>query len=130
MYIEEKVENILRQLDRISKTLLELDQKVRELRVDVDMNKATIPYNPYTWPNYDDVWKKYYTAPPPVNRCPVCQMSWEGPMGYVCANPQCPNRVTCTSTTTTMAGTPPPSNTTYYSVYGTTLNANTDIRSR
>lgn len=33
-----------------------------------------------------------YAAP---SQCSVCEMKFEGPMGYVCGNAMCPSRVTC-----------------------------------
>jgi hypothetical protein len=138
MYIEEKVENILRQLDRISKTLLDLDKQVQDLRADMDRKQPREPYTPpYTPPPYNP-WNPSnpWVA---VQRCPVCNMSWEGPMGYVCNNPNCPSRVTCVSNTTTYVpdapvytlGTtysmdlPAGANTTYYATYGDKFVANT-----
>jgi hypothetical protein len=33
----------------------------------------------------------------PSNQCAVCNMKFDGPMGYVCPNPNCPSRVVCGS---------------------------------
>lgn len=50
-----------------------------------------------------EAWRKAFpflpanpSQPVASDRCHVCGVSWENMTHYVCANPACPNRVTCT----------------------------------
>jgi len=49
--------------------------------------------------------KRIQTQPYPAyptlyDGCPVCLKKFDSPWGYVCANPKCPSKVTCTTTGT------------------------------
>lgn len=45
-----------------------------------------IPFYPIPWP-----WLPLPETPMPrENRCPRCGIKWEGVMGYVCQDPNCP----------------------------------------
>lgn len=46
-------------------------------------------------PFYDDRIKEP-VVDPDWNVCKVCNLRFEGVMGYVCSNANCPSRITCT----------------------------------
>jgi len=56
--------------------------------------KTYIPYYPYPFvpfPYIPFVPDPYpWTPVPRENRCPRCGIKWEGVMGYVCGDPNCP----------------------------------------
>jgi hypothetical protein len=65
--------------------LYKLEQEIMELKQLVQrLVQPVYPVNPTTW----------------RRGCQVCGMTTESAMGYVCSNPSCPVRVTCTNRVT------------------------------
>ena len=77
-FLEEK-------LERLEKQVAYLERRVNELE---QANRMHHPFQPVTIPTpYNPQWKI-------PNACSVCGLQFNGPMGYVCSNPQCPSGVT------------------------------------
>ena len=68
----------------------ELERRLKELEERVDFvehtRDTTIPIQPFT-PPYDPWERKSFSW----RECPKCKLRLDqGPMGYVCSQPQCP----------------------------------------
>jgi hypothetical protein len=68
------IEEHLQRLEKLEKEMAELQKRVATMYLPVRHSSWSV-----------------------IQICPVCQIRFDGPMGYVCYQSACPMRVTCTS---------------------------------
>ncbi len=71
-------------MSNLNERVDELERRVRELEDNVGTPNPLAPIPQYP-----------INPPIPVNSCGVCGLVFDGVMGYVCSNLNCPGRIIC-----------------------------------